>query len=240
MRMLLLLSILGFLFVLANKSPEQSVWDAVAGIEKKAEEIIVRIKGEQTGTPEDGTENGEIDSPIIVGDEDPPHLDNEVTSPSDEPRTPIKTVKRDPSQVEEPEAKTSVARKTSSPEALVGEPHLPLPQTEPSLAIEPPTRKVAERVAAPQEPKPLKTEMPKAPPPLPAPKMIPERPKHVVPHNPPKRLRPKTPKTPVTIPEPGNGKDLPTDASPDPEKMRTMKAKEKRTYDRIQNILNEI
>ena len=240
MRMLLLLSILGFLFVLANKSPEQSVWDAVAGIEKKAEEIIVRIKGEQTGMQEDGTENGEIHSPIIVDNQDPPHLDNEDTSPSDEPPTPIKTAKRDLSQVEEPEAKISVARKTSPPEALVGEPHFPLPETEPSLAIEPPVRKVAERVEAPREPKPLKTEMPKAPPPLPAPQLISERPKHVVPNNTPKRLRPKTPKTPVKFPEPGNGMDLPTDVSPDPKKMRTLKNEEKRIYDRIQKLLNEI
>ena len=240
MRMLLLLSILGFLFVLANKSPEQSVWDAITGIEHKAGKIIARLKGEQTRKQGDGIIDGEFHSPIIVGNEDPPHLDNEVTSPSDEPRTPIKTVKRNPSQVEEPEAKINVARKTSSPEALVGEPHLPLPETEPSPVIEPPTRKVAERVEAPQEPKPLKTEMPKAPPPLPAPKMIPERPKHVVPHNTPKRLKPATPNTPVIIPEPGNGMDLPTDVSTDPEKMRTLKNEEKRIYDRIQNILNEI
>jgi hypothetical protein len=240
MRMLLLLSILGFLFVLANKSPEQGVWDAITGIENKAGEIFTRLKGEQTGMQEDVIENGEIHSPIIVGNEDPPQLDNEDTSPSDEPPTPIKTAKRDPSQVEEPEAKISVARKTSPPEALVGEPHLPLPETEPSLAIEPPVRKVAERVEAPRKPKPLKTEMPKAPPPLPAPQLISERPKHVVPNNPPKRLRTKTPKTPVKFPEPGNGMDLPTDVSPDPEKMRTLKNEEKRIYDRIQKLLNEI
>jgi len=240
MRMLLLLSILGFLFVLANKSPEQSVWDAVAGIENKAGEIIARLKGEQTRKPEEVIENEEFHPPIIVGDEDPPQLDNEDTSPSDEPRTPIKTEKRDPSQVEKPETKINVAGKTSPPEALVGEPHLPFPETEPSLAIEPPVRKVAERVEAPQEPKPLRTEMPKAPPPLPAPQLISERPKHVVPNNTPKRLQPKTPKTPVKFPEPGNGMDLPTDVSPDPEKMRTLKNEEKRIYDGIQKLLNEI
>ena len=40
--------------------------------------------------------------------------------------------------------------------------------------------------------------------------------------------------------EPGNGKDLPTDVSPDPKKMRAMKNEEKRIYDRIQKLLNEI
>ena len=99
---------------------------------------------------------------------------------------------------------------------------------------------MAERGEAPEEPKPLKTEMPKAPPPLPAPQVISERPKHVVPHNTPKRLKPATPNTPVIIPAPGNGMDLPTDVSPDPKKMRTLKNEEKRIYDRIQKLLNEI
>ena len=64
MRMLILLGIIGFLFVLANKSPDQSMGDVVKDITNKSGKIISQIDGKkvepakpEVAGPKFGTEN---------------------------------------------------------------------------------------------------------------------------------------------------------------------------------------